>query len=54
MWQIDNAGQGNNPVWNEKFVFKVEYPTLSNSYKIILKIMDKDLLSADDFVGQAM
>ncbi|KAG4989705.1 hypothetical protein AAZX31_11G223700 [Glycine max] len=47
-------GQGNNPVWNEKFVFKVEYPTLSNSYKIILKIMDKDLLSADDFVGQAI
>ncbi|KAG4920338.1 hypothetical protein AAZX31_18G037900 [Glycine max] len=47
-------GQGNNPVWNEKFEFKVEYPTPSNSYKVILKIMDKDSLSADDFVGQAI
>ncbi|TKY47426.1 Elicitor-responsive protein 1 [Spatholobus suberectus] len=49
-----SAGQGSNPVWNEKFVFKVEYPTPSDSYKIILKIMDKDFLSADDFVGQAI
>ncbi|KAL2333250.1 hypothetical protein Fmac_014463 [Flemingia macrophylla] len=46
-------GQGSNPVWTEKFVFKVEYPAPSNSYKIILKIMDKDSISKDDFVGQA-
>ncbi|CAJ1865494.1 unnamed protein product [Sphenostylis stenocarpa] len=47
-------GQGRNPAWNEKFVFKVQYPTQSKSYKIFLRIMDKDFLSADDFVGQAI
>ncbi|KAL2317247.1 hypothetical protein Fmac_031123 [Flemingia macrophylla] len=46
-------GQGKNPTWNEKFMFKVEYPVVSNQHKLILKIMDKDLY-ADDFVGQAI
>ncbi|XP_020233937.1 elicitor-responsive protein 1 [Cajanus cajan] len=46
-------GQGKNPIWNEKFIFKVEYPGVVNQHKLILKIMDKDLY-ADDFVGQAI
>ncbi|XP_027368493.1 elicitor-responsive protein 1-like [Abrus precatorius] len=46
-------GQGKNPVWNEKFIFRVEYPGSGDRNKLILKIMDKDSFSADDFVGQA-
>ncbi|KAH1211976.1 Elicitor-responsive protein 1 [Glycine max] len=46
-------GKGKNPVWNEKFIFKVEYPGSSNQHKLILKIMDKDLYT-DDFVGEAI
>ncbi|XP_019432938.1 PREDICTED: elicitor-responsive protein 1 [Lupinus angustifolius] len=45
-------GGGSNPVWNEKIVFRVEYPGSGNQYKLDLKIMDKDVFSADDFVGQ--
>ncbi|OIW04457.1 hypothetical protein TanjilG_32649 [Lupinus angustifolius] len=44
---------GKNPVWNEKIVFRVEYPGSSDPYKLYLKIMDRDVFSADDFVGQA-
>ncbi|KAJ1416630.1 Six-hairpin glycosidase superfamily [Sesbania bispinosa] len=41
-------------IWNEKFTFKVEYPgSRSGKTKLILKIMDKDTLSADDFIGLA-
>ncbi|KAJ1389422.1 C2 domain [Sesbania bispinosa] len=47
-------GQGRNPIWNEKFMFRVEHPGSGNKYKLILKIMDKDTLSRDDFVGQAI
>jgi len=47
------AGQGKNPVWNEQFMFKVEYPGSKDQHKIIFKIMDKDLFK-DDFVGEAM
>ncbi|XP_047158964.1 elicitor-responsive protein 1-like [Vigna umbellata] len=46
-------GQGKNPVWNEKFMFKVEYPLSNHQHKIILKIMDQDLYT-DDFVGESM
>ncbi|XWS65984.1 hypothetical protein CRYUN_Cryun05aG0161300 [Craigia yunnanensis] len=46
-------GGGSSPSWNEKFTFKVEYPGSGDDYKLILKIMDKDTFSADDFVGQA-
>ncbi|XWS56585.1 hypothetical protein CRYUN_Cryun09bG0098100 [Craigia yunnanensis] len=46
-------GDSSSPSWNEKFTFKVEYPGSGDDYKLILKIMDKDTFSADDFVGQA-
>nr|KYP48521.1 Elicitor-responsive protein 1 [Cajanus cajan] len=46
-------GQGKNPVWNEKFMFKVEYPRSSDQHKLILKIMDNDLYT-NEFVGQAI
>ncbi|KAJ7964524.1 elicitor-responsive protein 1-like [Quillaja saponaria] len=44
--------QGRNPEWNERFTFRVEYPG-ENEYKLTLKIMDKDIFTADDFLGQA-
>lgn len=50
---IDISGQGRSPVWNERFSFKVEYPGGDGQYKLILKIMDKDTFSADDFLGEA-
>ncbi|XP_068644485.1 16 kDa phloem protein 1-like [Aristolochia californica] len=46
-------GAGGNPVWNERFTFRVDYPGVDNQYKLILKIMDKDTFSADDFIGEA-
>ncbi|XP_061363714.1 16 kDa phloem protein 1-like [Gastrolobium bilobum] len=46
--------QGRNPVWNEKFIFRVEYPGSGDRHKLILKIMDKDRFSKDDFVGQTI
>ncbi|XP_077236909.1 elicitor-responsive protein 1-like [Tasmannia lanceolata] len=46
-------GQGVNPVWNERFNFRVEFPGADDQYKLTLKIMDKDTFSADDFVGEA-
>lgn len=48
------AGQGSNPVWNEKFTFRAEYPGGdSHQYKLILKFMDHDTFSSDDYLGQA-
>lgn len=49
-----NGAEGaRNPVWNEKFVFRMEYPGSGDQYKLNLRIMDKDVFSANDFVGQA-
>ncbi|GAB4841131.1 hypothetical protein Ancab_021875 [Ancistrocladus abbreviatus] len=45
-------GQGGSPTWNEKFIFRAEYPGSGGDYKLILRIMDKDTFSADDFLGQ--
>ncbi|KAK1378026.1 elicitor-responsive protein 1 [Heracleum sosnowskyi] len=46
-------GQGSTPVWNEKFTFRVQYPGPDDEHKLLLSIMDKDTLSADDFLGQS-
>ncbi|KAI3984891.1 hypothetical protein MKX01_004659 [Papaver californicum] len=44
------------PVWNKKFSFRVQYPdnTGGNGYKFILKLMDKDTSTADDFIGETV
>lgn len=47
------AGQGGNPVWNERLIFRVEYPGSGEQYKLTLKIMDKDTFTSDDTVGEA-
>ncbi|PON44743.1 C2 domain containing protein [Parasponia andersonii] len=46
-------GQGSSPSWNEKFSFRAEYPGSRDNFKLILKILDKDTFSSDDFIGQA-
>ncbi|PON76335.1 C2 domain containing protein [Trema orientale] len=46
-------GQGSSPSWNEKFSFRAEYPGSGDNFKLILKILDKDTFSSDDFIGQA-
>ncbi|KAE8669276.1 Calcium-dependent lipid-binding family protein isoform 2 [Hibiscus syriacus] len=46
-------GGGSDPSWNERFTFKAEYSGSGDGYKVVLKIMDKDTFSSDDFVGQA-
>ncbi|XP_076930134.1 16 kDa phloem protein 1-like [Bidens hawaiensis] len=45
-------GQGSNPKWNEKFKFRVEYPGADKQPKLVLKIMDHDTFSSDDYIGQ--
>ncbi|XP_004248567.1 16 kDa phloem protein 2-like isoform X1 [Solanum lycopersicum] len=43
------SGEGTNPEWNETFVFTIS----GDVEEITLRIMDKDTLSSDDFVGEA-
>ncbi|XP_009408144.2 elicitor-responsive protein 3 [Musa acuminata AAA Group] len=43
------SGAGSNPEWNETFVFNVS----DNVSELIVKIMDSDTFSKDDFVGEA-
>eukprot|EP00249_Psilotum_nudum_P003459 c16859_g2_i1 orf=136-576(+) len=40
---------GNDPIWNEKFLFTVD----EGVSELILKIMDEDLFTADDHLGTA-
>ncbi|XP_022890939.1 elicitor-responsive protein 1-like isoform X1 [Olea europaea var. sylvestris] len=48
------VAKGTSPVWNEKFEFRVDSPlTDDNQYELVLKIMDHDTFSADDYLGQA-
>ncbi|XP_023550200.1 elicitor-responsive protein 1-like [Cucurbita pepo subsp. pepo] len=44
--------EGGSPVWNETFTFRAEYPGSCDDFKLVLKIMDHDNFSADDFIGQ--
>ncbi|CAA3030333.1 elicitor-responsive 1 isoform X2 [Olea europaea subsp. europaea] len=46
-------GQGRNPIWNENFEFRVDYPMADEQYKLVLKIMAYDTFTADDYLGQA-
>ncbi|WVZ74458.1 hypothetical protein U9M48_022637 [Paspalum notatum var. saurae] len=43
------TGKGSNPEWNENFVFTVSDKTTD----LIIKLMDSDTGTADDFVGEA-
>ncbi|RLM80052.1 elicitor-responsive protein 3-like isoform X2 [Panicum miliaceum] len=43
------AGKGTNPEWNENFVFTVTDQTTD----LLIKLMDSDTGTADDFVGEA-
>lgn len=45
--------RGSKPEWNEKFTFKIEYPSVDGQYKLIIKLMDHDTFSADDYLGDA-
>ncbi|KAL4576275.1 hypothetical protein LXL04_012367 [Taraxacum kok-saghyz] len=45
-------GQGSKPSWNENFKFRVEFPGGDEQPKLVLKIMDHDTFSADDYIGQ--
>ncbi|CAI9769543.1 unnamed protein product [Fraxinus pennsylvanica] len=44
------SGKGTNPEWNETFLFTIS----DGVVELKIKIMDKDNLSEDDFVGEAM
>jgi Ca2+-dependent lipid-binding protein len=46
---ITLAGKGSNPEWNENFVFTVSDQTT----ELVIKLMDSDTGTADDFVGEA-
>lgn len=46
-------GQGHNPKWNEKFKYRVDYPVADEQYKLILKIMDHNKYTEDDYLGEA-
>ncbi|KAH7577875.1 hypothetical protein JRO89_XS01G0310100 [Xanthoceras sorbifolium] len=43
------SGQGSEPEWNETFVFSIT----GDVSDLALRLMDKDTLTADDFVGEA-
>lgn len=49
------AEAGRNPQWNQKFNFKVRCPLENNliQHKLVLRVMDRDTFSVDDFVGEA-
>ena len=46
---ICHAGKGSNPEWNESFVFTVS----DRATELMIKLMDSDSGTADDFVGEA-
>jgi Ca2+-dependent lipid-binding protein len=43
------AGKGSSPEWNENFVFTVS----DQATDLVIKLMDSDSGTADDFVGEA-
>ncbi|KAL7169906.1 hypothetical protein ACSBR2_034868 [Camellia fascicularis] len=53
---VAEQGEGRKLVWNEKMTFNVEYPVPGvhedQTYKLILRIMDKHKLSDDNLVGE--
>ncbi|PIA39158.1 hypothetical protein AQUCO_02700379v1 [Aquilegia coerulea] len=49
----DSFNQGSTPTWNTTFKFDVEYcPTdADDKHKITFRVMDEDLITADDELG---
>lgn len=45
--------QGRNPCWNEVFKFQINSAAANVQHKLILRIMDHDNFSSDDFLGEA-
>nr|CAB3474778.1 unnamed protein product [Digitaria exilis] len=45
--------QGRNPCWNEVFKFQINSTASNAHHKLILRIMDHDNFSSDDFLGEA-
>ncbi|CAO1944467.1 unnamed protein product [Urochloa humidicola] len=43
--------QGRNPCWNEVFKFQIN-SSASTAHKLILRILDHDHFSSDDFLGE--
>jgi hypothetical protein len=48
-----NADEGKNPIWNEVLKFQISSTAANVQHKLILRIMDHDNFSRDDFLGQA-
>ncbi|XP_059072847.1 elicitor-responsive protein 3 isoform X2 [Cryptomeria japonica] len=44
------SNEGSNPEWNETFVFKLS----EGASDLLIRILDKDRFSADDFLGEAI
>ncbi|XP_047055389.1 elicitor-responsive protein 1-like [Lolium rigidum] len=44
---------GRNPSWNEVLKFQISSTAANVQHKLILRIMDHDNFSRDDFLGQA-
>ncbi|KAL5710782.1 hypothetical protein ACHQM5_021306 [Ranunculus cassubicifolius] len=45
--------QGSTPVWNDELSLVMQYPAEDEDYNLVMKIMDKETFSSDDFVGEA-
>ncbi|CAM0883519.1 unnamed protein product [Alopecurus aequalis] len=45
--------EGRNPSWNELFRFQISSTAADVQHKLVLRIMDHDNLSSDDFLGEA-
>ncbi|VAH66253.1 unnamed protein product [Triticum turgidum subsp. durum] len=48
-----NADAGRNPSWNEVLRFQINSSAANVQDKLVLRIMDHDNFSSDDFLGQA-
>ncbi|KAK1668120.1 hypothetical protein QYE76_056279 [Lolium multiflorum] len=44
---------GRNPSWNEVLKFQISSTAANVQHKLLLRIMDHDNFSSDDFLGQA-
>uniref|UniRef100_A0A1J3ESN1 Elicitor-responsive protein 1 n=1 Tax=Noccaea caerulescens TaxID=107243 RepID=A0A1J3ESN1_NOCCA len=49
---VDKDG-GRNPTWNTRLKWRAEFPGSGADYKLIVKVMDHDTFSSDDFIGEA-